>query len=114
MKAHELDIDSIVLAEMRMKLNNMLDKTVRTMKSKGLNEGTVSVKIKIGMIESTDENGEVHTTAIFEPKVTSKVGSSHEDKCGGTGGRITFGSDGQVLIGSEQVTMDELMEEKRA
>lgn len=114
MKAHELDIDSIVFAEMRIKLNNMLDKTVRTMKSKGLNEGAVSVKIKIGMIESTDENGEVHTTAIFEPKVTSKFGSSHEDKCGGTGGRITFGSDGQVLIGSEQVTMDELMEEKRA
>lgn len=113
MKAHELDIDSIVFAEMRMKLNDMIDRTVRTMKSKGLTEGAVSVKIKIGMMECVDENGEVHTTAIFEPKVTSKVGSSEEDKCGGTGGRITIGNDGKVLIGSEQVTMDELMDDKR-
>lgn len=113
MKAHELDIDSIVFAEMRIKLNDMLDKTVRTMKSKGLTEGAVSVKIKIGMMECTDENGEVHTTAIFEPKVTSKVGSSHEDKCGGTGGRITFSSDGQLLIGSEQVTMDEIIDDRK-
>ena len=114
MKAHELDIDSIVFAEMRMKLNNMIDETVRTMKSKGLSEGAVSVKIKIGMMECTDENGEVYTTAIFEPKVTSKFGSSAEDKCGGTGGRITVRSDGQVLIGSEQVTMDEIIGKEAA
>ena len=105
MKAHELDLDSIVFTEMRNRLNASIAQVVKLMKEKGLTEGQVSAKIKIGMMSSVDENGEVHTTAIFEPKVTSKIGSSAEDKCGATGGRITIGNDGQVLVGSEQVTM---------
>ena len=113
MKAHELDLDSIVFAELRAKLNATIEYTVRQMKEKGLAEGQVSAKIKIGMISGTDENGEIHTTAVFEPKVTSRIGSSAEDKCGATGGRITIGIDGSVIVGSEQVTMDELMDDQK-
>ena len=113
MKAHELDLDSIVFAEMKAQLNGLIAHTVRQMKEKGLSEGQVSAKIKIGMMRTVDENGEVHTTAIFEPKVASKIVSSAEDKCGATGGRITIGEDGQVLVGSEQITMDELMDDQK-
>ena len=113
MKAHELDLDSIVFTEMRSRLNATIARTVRVMKEKGLTEGQVSAKIKIGMMSSVDENGEIHTTAIFEPKVTCKIGSSEEDKCGATGGRITIGNDGQVLVGSDQVTMDELIDDQK-
>ena len=113
MKAHELDLDSIVFAELRAKLNATIEYTVRQMKEKGLEEGQVSAKIKIGMISGADENGEIHTTAVFEPKVTSRIGSSAEDKCGATGGRITIGRNGQVIVGSEQVTMDELMDDQK-
>ena len=113
MKAHELDIDSIVFAEMRADLSATIARTVKAMKDKGLSEGTVGAKIKIGMMSSVDENGEIHTTAIFEPKVTSRIGSSAEEKCGATGGRITVGNDGTLLIGSEQVTMDELMDDQK-
>ena len=113
MKAHELDIDSIVFAEMRAELNRAIAGTVMTMKNKGLREGTVTAKIKIGMMSTVDEQGEIHTTAIFEPKVTCKIGSSEEQKCGATGGRVTISDDGQLLIGSEQVTMDELMDDKK-
>lgn len=113
MKAHELDLDSIVFAEMRLRLNEAIADAVRDMKSKGLSEGQVSAKVKITMMTGTDENGEIHTTAVFEPKVTSRVGSSSEDKCGATGGKITIGNDGSVLVGSEQVTMDELMDDQK-
>lgn len=109
MKAHELNLDSIVFAEMTAKLNEAIQRTVRVMRDKGLTEGTVSAKIKIGVMEYVDQNGEFSTTAIFEPKVTTKVGSSAEEKCGGTGGKITISKDGDVLIGSEQVTMDEVI-----
>ena len=109
MKAHELDLDSIVFAEMRLKLNDAIQRTVRAMREKGLTEGSVRAKIKIGVMEYVDQNGEINTTAIFEPKVTAKVGSSAEEKCGGTGGKITISKDGEVMIGSEQVTMDEVM-----
>lgn len=109
MKAHELDIDSIVFAELRANLSATIARTVKAMKDKGLGEGTVSVKIKISMLSTAGENGEIHCSAVFEPKVTSRIGSSAEEKCGATGGKITVGNDGQLLIGSEQVTMDELM-----
>jgi len=113
MKAHELDLDSIVFIEMRSRLNRTIADTVRAMKDKGLSEGQVGAKIKITMMSSVDENGEVHTTAVFEPKVTCKIGSSEENKCGATGGRITIGDDGTVVVGSEQVTMDELMDDQK-
>ena len=113
MKAHELDLDSIVFIEMRSRLNQTIADTVRAMKDKGLSEGQVGAKIKITMMSSVDENGEVHTTAVFEPKVTCKIGSSEENKCGATGGRITIGDDGTVIVGSEQVTMDELMDDQK-
>lgn len=110
MTQHELDIDSIVFAAMRNTFNREINDTLRDMKAKHLSEGSVSVKIKIGLIETVDENGEYHSSAIFEPKVTSKIGRSCEQKVGATGGRIQIGDDGEILIGSEQVTMDEVME----
>ncbi|MBR4122288.1 MAG: hypothetical protein IKR06_03260 [Erysipelotrichaceae bacterium] len=113
MKAHELDLDSIVFAELRRKLNEAIERTVWRMKKNGMPEGQINAKIKIGMLSHTDENGEIHTTAVFEPKVTYKIGASEEEKCGATGGKITIGDDGSVLVGSEQVTMDELMDDQK-
>ena len=112
MKQHELDIDSVIFTELRNRLSMTIADTVKQMKVKNLREGTVTAKIKISVLSSIDENGEVHSSAIFEPKVTEKIGRTEEDKCGTTGGRVTIGDDGEVLIGSEQVTMDELMEAK--
>lgn len=113
MKQHELDLDSMVFAELRHNLNESIKYVISQLSEKGLSEGTVTAKIKIGMMKSTDENGEVHQTAIFEPKVASKIGSSYEDKCVATGGRIQISGDGSVLIGTEQVTMDELMDDQK-
>ena len=109
MKAHELDLDSIVSDEMRAKLNETIKRTVRIMRDKGLTEGSVSAKIKIGVMEYVDQNGEISTTATFEPKVTAKVGSSAARKCGETSGKVTISRNGEILIENEQVTMDEVM-----
>ena len=106
MKAHELNLESIAFAELRLKIDAELRRVVEAMERKGLAEGQVTAKIKIGMITGADENGEIHSTAVFEPKVTSKIGSSYEDKCGATGGRITVQGDGTVILG--QISMDEL------
>ena len=106
MKAHELNLESIAFAELRMKIDNLLQKVVETMESKGLSEGCITAKIKISVMTGTDENGEIHSTAVFEPKVSCKIGSSYEDKCGATGGRITVQRDGTVVLG--QISMDEV------
>ena len=111
MKAHELDIDSMAFAELKMRLNGDLQSTVREMQEKGLPEGIVSAKIKITMMTTVDENGEIHTSAVFEPKVTTRVGSQSEEKCGPTGGKITVMNDGSVIVG--QISMDELLEKQK-
>ena len=110
MKQHELNLDSNVFDRLRYRLSNEISETVREMMEKDLSEGTVTAKIKVGVIQAADENGEVHRTVVFEPKVTSKIGKTSEEKVGATGGRLTIAENGDLLIGNEQVSMDELME----
>jgi hypothetical protein len=110
LKAHELNLDSIALTEFKNTMDREIGDVVRLMKEKGLSEGSVSAKIKITVMTGVDENGEFHNTAIFEPKVTSRIGSQFENKCGATGGRITITDDGSVILG--QISMDEVMAEK--
>ena len=112
MKAHELNIDSVALAELKALMNSELQRVVRQMEKKGLYEGAVGVKIKIGMMETVDEAGEIHHTVVFEPKVTARYGSSGEEKCGATGGRVTVDGEGNVILG--QISMDELTNQKGA
>lgn len=114
MKQHELDIDSAVFAQLRYELSKAIQDSIIQMKLKDLSECTVSAKIKIGLISTVDENAEVNYSVIFDPKVTSKIGRSTEKKVRGTGGRITIGDDGELLIGTNQVTMDELIDNKEA
>ena len=108
---HELSIDGVEFALLKAMLDEHIQKTVREMKEKHLKEGSVSAKIKIGIVEKPDENGEFHSTATFEPKVTSRIGSSFEDKAGATGGRITVQDDGTVIMG--QISMDEVLKEQK-
>ena len=113
MKAHELDLESEVFNSLRFMMSHFIIDTVKRMQEKDLSEGSVTAKIKIGIMRHVDDNGEVHSTVIFEPKVTGKVGRTTEDKLNPVGGRITIGQDGTLLIGNEQVSMDELMDEQK-
>ena len=110
MKAHELNLESPVFAHMLLELDHEIKHTVKNMREKGMSEGAVTAKIKIHMMNGVDENGDIHTTVIFEPKVSAKIESTTEEKIGPTGGRVTIGTDGELMIGSEQVTMDEIIQ----
>ena len=111
MKAHELDLDSMVFASLKMRLNGDIQRVVKEMQEKGMPEGSVTAKIKIAMLTTIEDNGEIHTSAVFEPKVTTRIGSSSEEKCGPTGGKITVMNDGSVIVG--QISMDELLEKQK-
>ena len=113
MKVHELDINSSVFDDLRETLSVTIAGTVKQMRNRNMSEGTITAKIKVQVLNRADENGEIQSTAIFEPKVTSKIYNSEEEKCRPCGGRITVGEYGKMLIGSEQVTMDELMDNQK-
>ena len=108
----ELNLENIAFCEFMYKLNKAITETVKELKLKGMSEGSVSAKITIGMMSVPDENGEIHHTAIFEPKVTHKVGKSWEDKCGGTGTQIVISDDGEVMIERNQITIEDVMKDK--
>ena len=110
MTQQELSIDSMVFFELKYRLNKEINDMLREMKTRHLSEGSVTAKIKIGLIETMDENGEYQINAVFEPKVVGKIGRSYEQKIRATSEQIRIGDDGEILIGSEQVTMDEVME----
>jgi hypothetical protein len=113
MEAQELSLESPVFAAMLYRLEKEINDTIRDLIQKGLTSGNVSAKIKIGLMSATDENGEIHNTVIFEPKVTSKIESTYEEKIGVRGGRVEIGEDGQIIFGNKQISMDELMKEQK-
>ena len=113
MEAQELSLESPVFALMLARLEREINDTVRDLIQKGLTSGNVSAKIKIGLLKTTDENGEIHNTVIFEPKVTSKIENSYEEKVGVQGGRVEIGEDGKIIFGTKQISMDELMKEQK-
>ena len=114
MAQKELSFDSEDFAGMRYVITTEMDKVVRLMKQKGLKSGSLSFKIKIGMMEMTDDDGAIRQVFIFDPDISSRIGDKYKAKCHAVGGEISIGEDGELLVGkAEQVTIDELMEEQK-
>ena len=113
MAPHELNIDSPVFAGALLMLGDKITETIKDMIAKNLSIGQVDLKIEIGVMQAPDEDGVFHNTVIFDPKVTRKIGSTEKTKCGGSGGRIEINKDGQIIIGTNQISMDELLEEQK-
>ena len=113
MKPHELSIESPVFAGTLLMLGNEINSTITDLVKKDLSEGSVTLKIKIGIMKSPDEDGVFHNTVLFDPKLKSSIGRSTEDKLGGTGGRIEINKEGKIIIGTNQISMDELIDEQK-
>ena len=96
MKPQELTLDCELFNEFREAMDKAIKNCMRQMVSKRLNTGTISGKIEITLTEGADENGEV----IFHPE--KKVGIIM--KCSPDG----------FVVGTDQVTMDELIRGKEA
>lgn len=114
MAQREFSFDSQDFAGMRYVIDEKMKEVIMEMKRKGLPSGAVSVKIDIGMLETPDENGEIRNVFVFDPKISSKIGKQFKAKCHAIGGEISFGEDGELMVGkADQVTIDELMEEQK-
>lgn len=112
MKPHELDINSPVYAGVLEMLGHEINDTIRDMITKNLPEGSVTLKFNIGIIHSYDEDGVLQNTMVFTPKLKSSIGRSRDEKLGVGGGRVEIDKDGKIIIGTNQISMDELLEEK--
>ena len=113
MKTQELTIKGELFDEFNNNVDSAMKLLINRMISTRINKGAVSAKIGIEIKEYIDDNGEV----VRMPEISYSIGMgmSEKDSMKGNMQRgliLQRGPTGRLTIGSQQVSMDELMESK--
>ena len=112
MKPQRLNLESEALEEFRQSLSAALEIVTCQLVRRRLNKGTVSAKVAITIEERADDKtGEIYYQMELEPNVSMKVGASDSLKCGKRSAIMKQDNDGRPMIASEQIGMDEIMQE---
>ena len=115
MKAEGLSLGCEALEEFRKDFDYMLKSIVKELTVRGLEDGTVSAKIKVSLKTGVDITGQVNTMMELEPDVSMKIGSSGKLKgrkqCGLC---LQFTEEGLPVIGESQVSIDEYIRKAEA
>jgi hypothetical protein len=114
MKPQELTLESDVFNGLRINMNEAIRIVMKSLISKKLYHGSVTAKIDIMLTEETDENtGECCLMPAFFPEVSFEIKNKDKIKCNPeTGMYLKKGPMGQLIIGTNQITMDELIAEQ--
>jgi len=114
MKPQLLSLECEIFDDFREKLDKAITVAMRNMVNKGLMAGTVTGKIKIELDEQVTEDGETVYAPKIEPVIDIKITAKGKIECGLQNGFLMKpdGAEGFV-IGTNQVSMDELLEEQR-
>lgn len=113
MKSQELVIEGELFDEFRGNLNAAMRILINRMIGTKIMKGAVSAKIGIEIKEFVDDNGEI----VRMPEINYSIGMgmSEKDSMKGNMQRgliLKRTSSGGLLVGSDQISMDELMEVK--
>ena len=113
MKPQELNLESEVFDEFRTNLSAAINIVVNQMISRRMESGTVSAKIGIKIHKVTNsETGEIHIMPEFAPVINMKIGAKDNLKLATQAGMILKQSGcGKNFVGSNQVSIDELMKD---
>ena len=112
MKPQRLNIESEALEEFRQSLNAALEIVACQLIRRKLQKGVVSAKVAITLEERADDKtGEIYYDMELEPGVSMKIGASDSLKCGTRKAIMKQDGQGRPMIASEQIGMDEILEE---
>ena len=111
MKQQELTINGELFKEFRENIDMGMKIMINRMIGTKIHKGTISAKIGIEIKEIIDNNGEI----VRMPDITYSIGMgmSEKDSMKGNLQRglvLKHGPCGLLMIGTDQVRMDELME----
>ena len=112
MKTQELSINGELFDEFRNNMDMAMKILINRMITTRISKGAVSAKISIDLKEFVNDNGEV----IRMPDISYSVGMgmSEKDSMKGNmqkGLQLRRNSNGQLLIGADQISIDELIAE---
>lgn len=115
MKPQELNLDSELFEDFRNKVNLAINVLMREMIVKGWAGGKISANIGIEMKSHVTDEGEILYMPTIKPDVKIKIESKANIECEKQEGFIVKqdGANGFV-VGTNQITMDELLKEKGA
>ena len=112
MKPQRLKLESEALEEFRASLNAALEIVTCQLVKRNLKKGTVTAKVGITIEECTNqETGEIFYEMEIAPGVNMKVGASDKLDCQTKKAVMKPDRNGRPMIASEQIGMDELMQE---
>ena len=112
MKTQALTINGEMFEELRTNIDVAMKILINRMITARIDKGNVSAKISITLKEIIDDNGEI--VRMPELDYTIGMGMSEKESIKGSMKRgliLQRCPAGRLMIGSQQVSMDELMEE---
>ena len=113
MEPNEIGIEHSAMSEFRWNLDSALQVVSKVMMQKGIQKGTVNAKIDIRMCEMKTADGEIVKMMAIEPNIKVKVESKDQFKCMKIDNLYgTIDKDGNVIMGDNQISIDEYMEKK--
>lgn len=112
MTPQELTINGKLFDEFRNNIDAAMLILINRMISTRINKGTISAKIGIEIKEYANDNGEIVRTPDISYSIG--MGMSEKDSIKGNlqrGLYLRRGSTGRLLIGTDQISMDEIIRE---
>ena len=114
MKPQELSLQCEALEDFVFNLDAALKITTKALMRKKMTGGTVNAKIDIEIHEITNADGEVFNIMSIKPAVNMKIGSKDKlDLQEVNGMYIKQDDEGTPIVGSSQISIDELINEKK-
>ena len=111
---NELSIDHKALAGAKLDFDIMLRGTVQKMISQRAEEGTVTLKLEIKILTGADvATGEVALMPVFSGEVSANIPQKEKEKLCPVGGHRLDFRNGMIEIVDPQVSMDEILTEKK-
>ena len=112
MKPQQMDLNCELFDDFRQALDNAIRIVLDRMIEKGLDSGSINGKLDISMRTSVSETtGEVMYLPEIEPKVSMSIGTKAKIDCTKQMGFLAKQSQDGIVVGTDQVTMDELIKE---
>ena len=110
MKPQELNLDCELFGDFRQALDDAIRLAMLNMMEKGLNSGTITGKLDITLRTNVSETtGDVQYLPEIVPDVNIKIGTKAKIDCAKQMGFLAKHSLHGVVVGTDQVTMDELI-----
>lgn len=113
MEQEALTINGELFKELRISMNFALNILINRMMETKIGAGTVTAKIGIKLDEATNEDGEIVRMPSFSYSIGMGMAEKESFKGNLRRDLIMTRKDGRLMIGTNQVTMDEILEEKK-